>query len=158
MTPMQFSSADSAAVFSLHDVSDFPLVRMSEAAADPGYAFSWGAEIQRLLARREPFVLVYGSAAGVESVDDRLLRSAWLRRHQLALGAYCRGLIVLQADIEKRAATRLAALALSAGSGLRVMVISSARVAAELVPVLLKGQAAKGQAAKGQAAVPAKRG
>jgi hypothetical protein len=106
----------------------------------PGYAFVWGTEMQRLLACRQPFVLVYDRVGNDESADDRRVRRAWLHRHQLALSTYCRGLIVLQANVQQRTATRVAALALSAGSGLRVMVISNARVAAELVPILLKGQ------------------
>jgi hypothetical protein len=96
--------------------------------------------MQRLLAADEPFVLLHDNMLERELPDDRRLRETWLRRHQLAVRARCRGLIVLQPEVAKRAATRLAARALSGGSGLRVMVVSSARVAAELVPILLKGR------------------
>ena len=42
----------------LHDASRFPLVRLRRRAVQPGYAFAWGAEMQRLLSLKTPFVIV----------------------------------------------------------------------------------------------------
>jgi hypothetical protein len=47
-------------------------------------------------------------------------------------------MIVVEPDVAKRIATRRAALDLTAGTGLRIIVVSTARVALELVSVLLK--------------------
>ena len=42
----------------MHDASRFPLVRLRRRAVQPGYAFGWGAEMQRLLSLKTPFVIV----------------------------------------------------------------------------------------------------
>jgi hypothetical protein len=126
---------------------------MRAAAIQPGYGFTWRAEMQRLLNHARRFVLVHESsdsdaalehtggfdhADHSEGADDRRLRSIWLRANRAGLEQYCRGLLVIQADVHRRVQTRQVEMSLVAGSGLRVMVISSMQIAATLAPVLLK--------------------
>lgn len=124
----------------MHDASRFPLVRLRRRAAQPGYAFAWGAEMQRLLALKTPFVIVSEYCAD-ETADDTQLRAAWLRSHRDALGLFCRGFIVIEPRIEARASTREIVRGVCDGSGMRIVVVSSMRVAGELAPVLLKHSA-----------------
>ena len=119
------------------DTSRFPLVRQRPRAVKPGYAFAWSAQMRRLVALATPFVLV-AEHDGHETADDARLRAAWMRTHRAALAAYCRGLIVIEPRIEARATTRDTLRALTEGSGVRTVVVSSMRVAGELAPVLLK--------------------
>ena len=124
----------------MHDASRFPLVRLRRRAVQPGYAFGWGAEMQRLLSLKTPFVIVSDHDAD-ETADDTRLRSAWLRSHRDTLALFCRGFIVIEPRIEARASTREAVRFATEGSGVRMVVVSSMRVAGELAPVLLKHSA-----------------
>jgi hypothetical protein len=124
----------------MHDTRSFPLVRMRRRAVQPGYAFAWGVEMQRLLSLETPFVLVCNHHPD-ETADDTRVRRAWLRSRQVALGLYCRGLIAIEPRIEARATTREAVRTATQGSGIRTVVVSSMRVAGELAPVLLKHSA-----------------
>jgi len=126
----------------LFDASRFPLVRVRSRAIQPGCAFAWAAQMRRLLALATPFVVV-AEHAGDETPDDFRLRAAWLRTHRAALGAHCRGFIVIEPRIEARAGTRETLRTLTEGSGVRTVVVSSMRVANELAPVLLKHAATK---------------
>lgn len=121
----------------MHDASRFPLVRLRRRSVQPGYAFAWGAEMQRLLALKAPFVIVAEYCVD-EPADDLRLRSAWLRSNRTVLTMYCRGLIVVEPRIEARASTRESVREMCKGSDLRMVVVSGMRVANELAPVLLK--------------------
>lgn len=121
----------------MHDASRFPLVRLRRRAVKPGYAFAWRAEMQRLLALKTPFVIVSENGAD-ETPDDTRLRAIWLRSQATSLAAFCRGFIVIEPRIEARATTREAWRLTTQGSGVRMVVVSSMRVAGELAPVLLK--------------------
>ncbi len=59
----------------MHDASRFPLVRLRRRAVQPGYAFGWGAEMQRLLSLKTPFVIVSDHDAD-ETADYTRLRNA----------------------------------------------------------------------------------
>jgi hypothetical protein len=124
----------------MHDASRFPLVRLRRRAVQPGYAFAWRVEMERLLALNTSFVIVSDHHPN-ETLDDMRLRAAWLRSQQSTPAMLCKGLVVIEPRIEARATTREAVRAMAQGSGIRVMVVSSMRVAGELVPVLLKHSA-----------------
>ena len=135
------------------DTSRFPLVRQRPRAVKPGYAFAWSAQMKRLVALSTPFVLV-AEHAGHETADDARLRAAWMRMHRATFAVLCRGLIVIEPRIEARATTRETLRAMTEGSGVRTVVVSSMRVAGELAPVLLKhcaGEAASVAATRSQA-------
>jgi hypothetical protein len=97
--------------------------------------------MQRLLARREPFVLMdaFPREAGVEeTVSDRQARRCWLTANAVILRQMCRGYIMVEADIAQRGAARATANALLGPPGLRIMVVSNVTVAQQLAAVLLK--------------------
>ncbi|SAK81247.1 hypothetical protein AWB77_04052 [Caballeronia fortuita] len=128
------------------DASRFPLVRLRSRAVTAGYAFAWCAQMRRLVSLATPFVLVAAHDES-ETADDARLRAAWMRTHRATLAAYCRGVIVIEPRIEARAATRETLRAVTDGSGVRTVVVSSMRVAGELAPVLLKHTASESRAA-----------
>ncbi|WP_244815659.1 hypothetical protein [Caballeronia sp. Lep1P3] len=131
------------------DASRFPLVRVRGRAAEPGHAFAWGAQMRRILSLATPFVIVADHADG-ETPENFRLRAAWLRTHRAPLAAHCRGFIVIEPRIEARATARETLRALTEGSGVRTVVVSSLRVANELAPVLLKHATAPGGATAAQ--------
>ncbi|CAM3377822.1 hypothetical protein MEME101129_28845 [Methylobacterium mesophilicum] len=97
------------ATFTLHDVSDFPIVRMrNDAVRPPGYASVWCREMDALLAGGDPFVLIYDGRRHDEAHDDRVARGLWLKRNKEALGGCCRALIVVEPDPERRHALEAA--------------------------------------------------
>lgn len=88
--------------FSLFDCRDFPVVRFV-GASEEGYAASWCAEMDRLLARESPFVLIYPPRRDEEAHADRVHRGQWLKRNKAALAARCLALIVIEPDARRRA-------------------------------------------------------
>lgn len=88
----------------IHDVSDFPIVRFEADQAYEGYANAWCKEMDALMARQEPHVLIYLAASRQESHEDYKMRGAWLKANKGALAQKCLALIVVEPDAEKRAA------------------------------------------------------
>ncbi|USI75131.1 GntR family transcriptional regulator [Sphingomonas morindae] len=89
--------------FSLHDVTDFPLVRFRSEAADPGYGPAWCAEMDALLEGRARFVLIYPKAERDEAHEDRKARGVWLKQNKDQLVGVCLALIVVEPDPARRA-------------------------------------------------------
>jgi hypothetical protein len=147
--------AEQAIDVRMHDTRRFPLVRLRRRAVQPGYAFAWRVDMQRLLSLNTLFVIVSEHHAD-ETADDIHLRGVWLRSRHIALGLYCRGLIVIEPRIEARATTREAVRAATQGSGIRTVLVSSMRVANELAPVLLKHSANETARRKTNASASAK--
>lgn len=93
----------SAEPFALHDVTDFPLVRLTGDTAVAGYAARWCGEMDRLIAGSQPFVLIYPSGERAETHEDRVTRGSWLKRNKAALAGKCLALIVIEPDPARRA-------------------------------------------------------
>ncbi|AHI75928.1 hypothetical protein [Burkholderia thailandensis] len=90
--------------FIVHDISRFPMCVFRERAATHGYAPQWEQEIDALMRRGAPFVVVYVSLDADEHHDDRRHRAMWLKRNKAALAAVCKALISVEPDAERRAA------------------------------------------------------
>ncbi|MGI4857364.1 MAG: hypothetical protein ACRYHA_10755 [Janthinobacterium lividum] len=120
------------------DDSAFPVVLLAGAGAQ-GHAFAWGATMRRLLARKQPFVIVQGSDRAIEHPDDRRARRCWIRAHATGLQTYCLGLVAVEPDIERRSRTRLSLSELVEPLALRVLVVSTEALARQLADVLLMG-------------------
>ncbi|NYD92319.1 GntR family transcriptional regulator [Sphingomonas melonis] len=88
--------------FTLHDISDYPLVRFVGEAAE-GYAQRWCAEMAQLLARDTRFVLIYPPRRHEEAHADRVARGQWLKHNKEALAARCLAVIVIEPDAARRA-------------------------------------------------------
>jgi hypothetical protein len=89
--------------FTLHDTTDYPLVRFTVDTAVSGYATRWCEEMDRLVARSKPFVLIYPSGERNEAHEDRVIRGGWLKRNKAALADKCLALIVIEPDAARRA-------------------------------------------------------
>src|SRR5260370_1571988 len=100
----------------LHDASRFPLVRLRHRAVQPGYAFAWGAEMQRLLSLKTPFVIVSEHKAH-ETAGDTRMRNAWLLSQRATLALFCRGFIPIQPRTQARATPPAAVRTVTPGSG-----------------------------------------
>ncbi|QBP14119.1 GntR family transcriptional regulator [Cupriavidus metallidurans] len=85
----------------VHDLKDFPIVRFDAASIYEGYGDRWCDEMDELLARNQPFVLIY-LAIGDESDADRFKRGAWLKRNKDAMALNLLALIHVEPNEEKR--------------------------------------------------------
>ena len=101
-----------ATLYSIHDVSDFPIVRFRPETAVEGYAPLWENDMDALLRHGEPFVMLFEQERSDEAHVDRKRRGLWLKHHKVALAAICRGLVSIEADAQQRA--RLQAMAAGA--------------------------------------------
>lgn len=93
-----------AAEAEIHDTSDFPIVRFLSDKSHEGYGDAWCAEMDALVGRNEPFVLIYLAAEREEGHEDRKKRGAWLKANKDVLAGKCLALIIVEPDAEKRAA------------------------------------------------------
>ncbi|WP_296223994.1 hypothetical protein [Ralstonia sp. UBA689] len=101
--------------FRIYDVSAWPIVMLRSGAQAPGYAAQWVREMNALLARNEPFVMLHGVQGEDEAHEDRRVRAVWLRENKSALAAQCRVLVHVEPDPERRRAVRAqAAIAVQA--------------------------------------------
>ena len=87
----------------VHDISDFPIVRFNGANIYDGYGSAWCAEMDELVARRKPFVLIYVAGGPEEALDDRAQRGVWLKTHKETLGGTLLALIHVEPELDKRA-------------------------------------------------------
>lgn len=89
--------------FAVHDIRAFPFVVFNQAAAQPGYAKQWEAEMQALLQHGEAFVVVYDELRSDETHEDRKQRGLWLKHHKEPLARVCKSLISIESDPQRRA-------------------------------------------------------
>ncbi|WP_164227394.1 hypothetical protein [Stenotrophomonas maltophilia] len=89
--------------FTIHDIRELPLAVFDQAAAQPGYASQWEAEMEVLLQNGQPFVVVYDLLRSDETHEDRKHRGVWLRHNKEPLGQVCKALISIKPDDTRRA-------------------------------------------------------
>lgn len=89
--------------FTIHDIREFPFVVFDQAAAQPGYASQWEAEMVALLQNGQPFVVVYDQLRGDETHEDRKHRGVWLKHNKEPLGQVCKALISIEPGDARRA-------------------------------------------------------
>lgn len=127
--------------FSIHDVSDFPIVRFRPETAVDGYAPLWENDMDALLRHGEPFVLLFERERGDEAHADRKRRGLWLKHNKVALAAICRGLVCVEADAAERA--RLQAMAAGAMKAFVILQeVTATRDEADALMVWLLGSGA----------------
>lgn len=88
--------------FTIHGIHEFPFVVFNQAAAQPGYAAQWEAEMLALLQNGQPFVVVYDQLRADETREDRKHRGVWLKYNKEPLGRVCKALISIEPDKERR--------------------------------------------------------
>jgi hypothetical protein len=125
----------------IHDLTDFPRVRLRPDATLRGYAPAWCAEMLELLSRRKHFVLIYPPATQQEDHEDRKLRGLWLKQNKEPLAAVCLGLIIIEPDPNRRAALEVQMAGTVRAFGTPQAAVASMAEADELARRLLAGEA-----------------
>lgn len=120
--------------FSIHDVSDFPIVRFRPETAVAGYAPLWENDMDALLRHGEPFVLLFEEERSDEAHIDRKRRGLWLKHNKVALAAICRGLVSIEADAQERARLQEVAATREQADALMVWLLGSGRMARPRAP------------------------
>lgn len=92
--------------FTVHDATDFPIIRSRTEAIMPGYAARWESEMNALLVLGIPFVVIFPGEASKETPEDRKHRGMWLKRNKQALRRLCLSMIIIAPDDLKRVALR----------------------------------------------------
>lgn len=88
--------------FILHRVSTFPIVVFATELAQGGYAERWTVEMESLLAKRTPFVILIPSCERPESREDWARRVVWMKENKATLSLYCKGVISIEPDRKLR--------------------------------------------------------
>lgn len=125
----------------LHDLSDFPLVRLSGRGLPEGYGPQWVAEMDALVDRGEPFALVFLDAAENEPHEDRKLRTLWLKRNKARFAAICRGIVASEPDAARRLVMRAQAAGLALAFGMTLAIVPDRQAAERRALELLAGAA-----------------
>lgn len=123
--------------FSVHDVSGFPLIRLRPDRMEPGFASQWEIEMDALLLKGRPFVIVFPALRTKESHEDRKRRGIWLKRNKQVLGGLCLCLISVEPDGLKRIALKAQAAMAKKAFGIPAEVVAADREAEVLAGQLL---------------------
>ena len=89
--------------FTIHDVSDFPIVRLARPLDTSGLSPQWCFEMERLVRDGRRFVLIYPSPTGDEPFEDRTARTLWLKANRETMAKLCLSLIIVEPDAVQRA-------------------------------------------------------
>lgn len=126
--------------FALHDMSAFPVVRLSGRALPAGYAAQWTAEMDALVARGQPFALLLLDSAENETHEDQKQRVLWLKANKGPFAAVCRGVIGVEPDRAQRLLKRAQGAMVALAFGLTFRVVASPAEAEALARRLLAGE------------------
>jgi hypothetical protein len=125
--------------FKLHDVSRFPVVKLSGRGLPPGYGPTWASEMEMLLAQDVPFVLIFLDSAENETHDDQKLRTKWLKANKGRLAEMCRGIFSIEPNKAVRLLKRAQGAVVAAAFGLRLRVVASLEDAEQLAALAVAG-------------------
>lgn len=93
-------------LFAIHDIRELPFVVFNQAAAEPGYARDWAAEMTALITHGQPFVVIYDQLTRDETHEDRKQRAVWLKQNKAALAQVCKALVSIEPSEARRAEVR----------------------------------------------------
>ena len=127
--------------FQVHDVADFPLVRLMPEGLPEGYAARWEAEMEALIGQPAPFVMVVAALQGEhgEAHEDRKRRTLWMKRNRDALARRCRGMVGVEPDTTRRLMMRTQSAALAGLFKVPLRIVASAGEADALARAFLDG-------------------
>ncbi|MBM7046718.1 MULTISPECIES: hypothetical protein [Rhizobium] len=123
--------------FNIHDVTAFPIVRQRPEALVPGYAAQWERELERLLGRATPFVVILSGGLPEETHEDRRSRGIWLKRNKALLALGCKAVIGIEPNVVRRAALKAQALLAAKAFGTSMDVVGSDEEAVALAQTIL---------------------
>jgi len=125
--------------FKLHDVSDFPIVRLCGRDLPPGYGPDWIAEMEALLARGQRFALVFPNSAENEPHDDQKMRVVWLKQNKSRLAELCAGIFGVEPNQAARLLKRAQGLVVAPAFGLTFRVAATQEQAEALARLAVAG-------------------
>jgi len=127
--------------FQVHDVADFPLVRLMPEGLPEGYAVQWEAEMETLIKQPEPFVMVVAALEGEhqEAHEDRKRRTLWMKRNRDALARRCRGMVAVEPNAGKRMLMQTQSAALAGLFKVRLRIVATAEEADAQARAFLDG-------------------
>ncbi|TWB51001.1 hypothetical protein [Nitrospirillum viridazoti] len=124
-------------LFEIHDLSRFPVVTTRPGTTRPGYAVQWEREMDALLERGLPFVIIMRDPPEGEAHEDRRLRGLWLKRNRDVLAALCRAVIAVEPNAARRAAFKAQAVIAVKAFGVAMEVAATEDEAANLAAAAL---------------------
>lgn len=128
------------AEFQFHDTSDYPIVCLSGRGLPDGHGPQWAAEMDALIARRRPFVLIFLDTLENEAHEDKKVRTVWIKKNRKDLASLCRGFISIEPDKAVRILKRAQGAAIAAAFGLRMKFCTDVAEAGALAKRLLAGE------------------
>lgn len=126
--------------FKLHDISDFPIVRIRVNGLPAGYTRTWTPEMDALVQRGDPFVLVLVDGHGEDSPQDRKSKAQWIKVNKEAFAASCRGFVSVEPNLAKRLALRAQGAIIARTFGLNFVVARDLVAAEAAARRLLAGE------------------
>lgn len=126
------------AVFTLHDLSAFPIVRLNLEGRSGEYAEAWAREMDVLLGNGRPFALLVIGNHGDESPEDKKAKAVWFKVNRDRLTALCRGFVSVEPDAGRRAALAAQGAQISKSFGLTLSVAETVTEAEGLARDLLR--------------------
>ena len=111
------------------DSSAFPVVKIVFDAPNRGGPEDAFLIFERLLARKQPFVLLHEKAVDennyAHSHEERKQASIWMKTHKAVLRAYVRGMIQVEPSAAKRLALKPFAVTFGKAWGYPLLVVES---------------------------------
>ncbi len=135
------------APFQLHDVSSFPVVYAGEDDANPAFAMQWQREMDMLISRGDPFVVIFPPGQSGDDDDTpmtdamkhaRKQRVLWIKENRQRLQELCKGLVTIEKDVVKRALKLAKAIIFEKAFGVPFKVAASESLAISLGNELLR--------------------
>jgi len=126
--------------FQFHDTSDYPIVRLSGRGLPDGHGPQWAAEMDALIARKRPFVLIFLDTLENEAHEDKKVRTVWIKKNRKDLASLCRGFVSIEPDKATRILKRAQGAAMAAAFGLRLKFMANLEKAEALAKRLLAGE------------------
>ena len=126
--------------FRFHDTSDYPIVCLSGRELPAGTGPQWAAEMDALIARKRPFVLVFLDEQEHETHEDKKVRTVWIKKNRRDLASLCRGFVLIEPDRATRVLKRAQGAVMAAAFGLRLKFTADLEEAEQLAKQLLAGE------------------
>lgn len=128
--------------FLIHDVVAFPIVWVRPDENQPGSAAQWEVEMDDLIGRRQPFVMIMAAHHHHEEAhEDRKARGLWLKRNKAALALLCRAIIAVEPNAVTRVLVEAQSALATKAFGINAAVVASddeaVRVARERLQIAL---------------------
>lgn len=124
--------------FTLHCIDRFPLVIFQPELVQRCDASVWIREMEALIDRRKPFIVISPSSFHKESCEYFHLRRKWVMRHRLLLATYCRAFVSIEPNVKRKDEMSAMALGFAMTFGIAQFLVSNELEAERLAASLLE--------------------